>query len=257
MSWVAVGVGAASVIGGVVQGNKSSKAAREAQARQEAMQRDQLAFDKEDYEHERQFEDPLRNHLLQEVSSPDPLHWSETKSELAQQFGQAARNTEDQVQRQGMLGTGVGSALGQAQQLKQAATVSKLYQQGQISKDELAQQLLGDAHTQQAAGLVQGGYGNGMNMYGGWAQQNNADAQAGYVSAAQGAMMAMKGVMSQPGAVTDPTSATNYGVGSESGIYQPVGGGGANLNMDTLGLQPGVAQGAAPAQGIDWSTWGT
>ena len=168
---IAAGVG---VIGGLIQGNKADKRAdeqlqaqREAMAAQQQSAAEQLAFQKQVYGDEMAFEDPLRKSLsAQALSGGDPIGWGQTKADIANQYGLAERRTETAMQRNGMLGSGLGASMGQAAQLKQASDLSRAYQQGMMNKRQMAASLLGNGRGMQAAQMVGNAYQGQSGMYG-------------------------------------------------------------------------------------------
>jgi len=188
MTWVAVGVGAVTLVGGMVQGNQASKKQKGAMNDQMAMQQADLDFRMRQYEEEKAFTDPLRNQLREQALADGPLDYGPMRDQISQQYGMAQRNMTAAMAQRGLSGSGVDAGATRGMLLSQAGDLSRAYNQGLINKRGLAMSLVARDNRMQAGAALGQGYQNMAGLHGQNAAAYGQAAQAGYSAAANGMM---------------------------------------------------------------------
>ena len=208
MSFVAVAAGV-GVVGGLVSGNQASKAQKGALNAQMAAQDANLSFQKQIYDDEKGFSDPIRNQMRDQVLSDDPLYYAQMRDQISKNYGLAQRSQEAAAGRNGTIGSGFNAGATRSMMLSQAGDLSRAWQSGQMNKNQIAMSLLGqDKRMQGAAGVGQAYQGisnvNGQNaaMYG-------QAAQAGYGAAANGLMQGITAMGTMVGGA-GPSAQTSF-----------------------------------------------
>ena len=223
MTWAAVGVGAVSLVGGMVQWNQASKKQKGALNAQMSAEQANLAFQQQIYDEEKAFNDPMRNQLREQVLSDDPLYYAQMRDQISKNYGLAERGQEAAASRNGTLGSGFNSGSTRSLLLSQAGDLSRAWQSGMANKNQLALNMLGQDKRMGAAAGVGQAYQGMANVNGQNAAMYGQAAQAGYSSAMQGLVGAI----------------TAYGTrGEGSGASVPDRSGEQRARDSQLGLGP-------------------
>lgn len=177
----AAGIGTAGSLYGA---SKSSKAAGKAMSQQEAMQRQDLDFRRQQYDRYLGLFGPTEERLAAEAQSSMPLDYEQNYAQIKQQYADALRG----IQRGSAMGLPTGLQVGAGRQAAfgQANALSGAWGQGLINRRNLGLNLTGRGQIERAAGSLSGGMQNMANLYGGQAGMYNQAAQQGWQGFGQG-----------------------------------------------------------------------
>lgn len=172
------GIGAASSLLGA---NSASKEAARQAEEQRRLQQQQLDFQKQMYDKERGYIDPIRDRLTNEAMSGQPLDYARIAAQVKGNYADAARKLGV-----GAGGSGLARGAQRGMAMQQASTLADAYAQGLTARRGLQQNLL--ARDQSAALGSQ--YAGGLGSMAGLAGQNAAmyrnAAQQGWQNFGQG-----------------------------------------------------------------------
>lgn len=231
--------GAASAIGSAFGASKNAKAQSAALASQERANADNLAFQREQYQHERELTDPARYKFLKEATSDTPYGYEQTAAQINRNYATAAHAP---MYNYGNGDSGMAAARNTALQMGRVSELAGAYRQGLDRRAQMLGQAATMGSPQAAASGVGQSYGNIANTYGQQAMMYGQAAQQGW----QNAGSALNGLAMQLGSQNKPQADTNSGGGTPWGGGLASGGGGTY----------GIGTGSSYAGGLNLGSWG-
>lgn len=204
---VPIAVAAIGAASSMAAAHTAAGAADRAASRQQQSMDNQLAFQKMLYDKDSAIFDPIKRKLAGEVMSDQPLDYGLAKDQINYNFGNAARDEQNQLALRGAAGSGLDKATVQGNTLAKARALSQAWLSGQKSKRELAQGLLGFDRSDAQGQGVSGVLGNQAGVYGDqtrqWAGMAGAANQGVGNALNNGAYLWMMG---QQGGAPNPNS---------------------------------------------------
>ena len=131
--------GAIGLVGGLFGGMGASKARKKAQQEANKIAREDLAFRKAMYAEEQRLYGPLKERLVAEASSGQPLDYAQTSQRIRENYAAALRRSNE--------ASGLGAARSQGARLKMAGELAGAYQQGLANRRNLALAVSGQDQT--------------------------------------------------------------------------------------------------------------
>jgi len=156
-----VGAGAS-----LMSADKNSSAQENATAQQVAMQRQQLDFQKQQYNRYLGLFGGTEQNLANQANSSQPLFYDQNAAAIKSNYGNTLRNVNQSMGMRGMAGSGIDAGALRGAASGQAGALSSAYNQGMQNRMNLGLSLTGRGQIQNAAA----GVGNSMqgmaNVYG-------------------------------------------------------------------------------------------
>lgn len=178
--------GAVGLVGGVFGGIGASKAQKKATAEANKIAKEDLAFRKAVYSQEEQLYRPLKERLVGEAMSSQPLDYAETSGRIRENYASALRRSNE--------ASGIGAARSQSARLKMAGELAGAYQQGLTNRRNLGLAVSERDQTNQLAMNVSPGYQNLQRLKENEAGLMGQQAASNWQSAASGLGQLMYGV---------------------------------------------------------------
>ena len=194
--------GAVGLVGGLFGGIGASKAQKKATAEANKIAREDLNFRKAVYSQEEQLYRPLKERLVGEAMSSQPLDYAETSGRIRENYAAALRRSNE--------ASGLGAARSQSARLKMAGELAGAYQQGLTNRRNLALAVSARDQTNQLAMNVSPGYQNLQRLKENEAGLMGQQAAANWQSAASGLGQLMYGVSQLRNSPPPPPSNTPY-----------------------------------------------
>ena len=194
--------GAVGLVGGLFGGIGASKARKKAAAEANKIAKEDLAFRKAVYSQEEQLYRPLKERLVGEAMSSQPLDYAETSGRIRENYASALRRINE--------ASGIGAARSQSARLKMAGELAGAYQQGLTNRRNLGLAVSGRDQTNQLAMNVSPGYQNLQRLHENEAGLMGQQAAANWQSAASGLGQLMYGVSQMKNSPPPPPSSNPY-----------------------------------------------
>ena len=194
--------GAIGLAGGLVGGIGASKARKKATAEANKIAREDLAFRKAVYSQEEQLYRPLKERLVGEAMSSQPLDYAETSGRIRENYASALRRINE--------ASGIGAARSQSARLKMAGELAGAYQQGLTNRRNLGLAVSARDQTNQLAMNVSPGYQNLQRLKENEAGLMGQQAAANWGAAASGLGQLMYGVSQMKNSPPPPPANTPY-----------------------------------------------
>ena len=182
--------GAIGLAGGLFGGIGASKARKKATAEANKIAREDLAFRKAVYSQEEQLYRPLKERLVGEAMSSQPLDYAETSGRIRENYASALRRSNE--------ASGIGAARSQSARLKMAGELAGAYQQGLTNRRNLGLAVSARDQTNQLAMNVSPGYQNLQRLHENEAGLMGQQAAANWQAAASGLGQLAYGLMNKP-----------------------------------------------------------
>ena len=202
----AIAVAAVGAIASGVMANQASKKAGKASDQQGALQAEDLAFRREQYQRYLGLMGPIEERLAAEAKSTQPLDYEPLAAKTKENYAAAQRGITTAMGLRGMAGSGLDEAAIRGAAFGQASDLSKDWAQGLVNRRNLGLTLTGRGQIGQAAQGVSGGLQNLSNFYGQQAGLNNQAAQQGWANFGQGLSNIAYGLGQKFGNKADQTS---------------------------------------------------
>ena len=193
--------GAIGLAGGLIGGIGASKARKKATAEANRLAREDLAFRKAVYSREEQLYRPLKERLVGEAMSSQPLDYAETSGRIRENYASALRRINE--------ASGIGAARSQSARLKMAGELAGAYQQGLTNRRNLGLAVSERDQTNQLAMNVSPGYQNLQRLKENEAGLMGQQSAANWQSAASGLGQLMYGVSQMKRNNTPPPPSSN------------------------------------------------
>jgi len=194
--------GAIGLVGGLFGGIGASKARKKAAAEANKIAKEDLAFRKAVYSQEEQLYRPLKERLVGEAMSSQPLDYAETSGRIRENYASALRRINES--------SGIGAARSQSARLKMAGELAGAYQQGLTNRRNLGLAVSARDQTNQLAMNVSPGYQNLQRLHENEAGLMGQQAAANWQSAASGLGQLMYGVSQWQNSPPPPPGNTPY-----------------------------------------------
>ena len=194
--------GAVGLVGGLFGGIGASKARKKAAAEANKIAKEDLAFRKAVYSQEEQLYRPLKERLVGEAMSSQPLDYAETSGRIRENYASALRRINE--------ASGIGAARSQSARLKMAGELAGAYQQGLTNRRNLGLAVSARDQTNQLAMNVSPGYQNLQRLHENEAGLMGQQAAANWQSAASGLGQLMYGVSQWRNSPPPPPGNTPY-----------------------------------------------
>lgn len=194
--------GAVGLVGGLFGGIGASKARKKAQQEANKIAREDLAFRKAVYANEERLYGPLKQRLVGEAMSSQPLDYAETSGRIRENYANALRRINET--------SGIGAARSQSARLKMAGELAGAYQQGLTNRRNLGLAVSARDQTNQLAMNVSGGYQNIQRMAENEAELQGKQAAANWGAAASGLGQLIYGASQMNNQTPPPPTNTPY-----------------------------------------------
>ena len=194
--------GAIGLVGGLFGGIGASKAQKKATAEANRLAREDLAFRKAVYANEERLYRPLKERLVGEAMSSQPLDYAETSGRIRENYASALRRINET--------SGIGAARSQSARLKMAGELAGAYQQGLTNRRNLALAVSERDQTNQLAMNVSPGYQNLQRLHENEAGLMGQQASANWGAAASGLGQLMYGISQMNRQPPPPPTNTPY-----------------------------------------------
>ena len=178
--------GAIGLVGGLIGGIGASKARKKAQQEANKIAREDLNFRKAVYSQEEQLYRPLKERLVGEAMSSQPLDYAEASGRIRENYAAALRRSNE--------ASGLGAARSQSARLKMAGELAGAYQQGLTNRRNLGLTVSARDQTNQLAMNVSPGYQNLQRLKENEAGIQGQQAAANWGAAASGLGQLMYGI---------------------------------------------------------------
>ena len=194
--------GAIGLVGGLFGGIGASKAQKKATAEANKLAKEDLAFRKAVYSQEEQLYRPLKERLVGEAMSSQPLDYAEASGRIRENYASALRRINET--------SGISAARSQSARLKMAGELAGAYQQGLANRRNLALAVSDRDQTNQLAMNVSPGYQNLQRLKQNEAGIQGQQAAANWQAAASGLGQLVYGVSQMKSQPPPPPTNTPY-----------------------------------------------
>jgi hypothetical protein len=225
--------GAIGLVAGAIGGISASKARKKAQQQANKIAREDLAFRKQVYGEEQRLYGPLKQRLVGEAMSSEPLDYAQISGRIRENYANALRRINET--------SGIGAARSQSARLKMATELAGAYGQGLANRRNLGLTLMSKDQTATYANQLGRSYENMAEVarqeqaaYEQSAAQNWQAAASGLGQLAYGVSGIMGGGTNQP--MTKAGATFTVGQVANS---TPTYGGGLNTATVSGGLTGG------------------
>jgi hypothetical protein len=216
--------GAVGLVAGAIGGISASKARKKAQQQANKIAREDLAFRKQVYGEEQRLYGPLKQRLVGEAMSSEPLDYAQISGRIRENYANALRRINET--------SGIGAARSQGARLKMATELAGAYGQGLTNRRNLGLAVSGRDQTIPLAMNVSGGYDNLRKMSENEAAIHGQQAAANWGAAASGLGQLIYGA-SQMNSQPPPPPNTQYLMPSTSSTA-------AQMGVNPYGQIPGA-----------------
>lgn len=216
--------GAIGLVGGLVGGIAESRARKQATKQANKIAREDLAFRKQVYGEEQRLYGPLKQRLVGEAMSSEPLDYAQISGRIRENYANALRRINET--------SGIGAARSQSARLKMATELAGAYGQGLTNRRNLGLAVSGRDQTIPLAMNVSGGYDNLRKMSENEAALHGQQAAANWGAAASGLGQLIYGA-SQMNSQPPPPPNTQYLMPSPSSTA-------AQMGVNPYGQIPGA-----------------
>lgn len=230
--------GAIGLVGGLLGGIGASKARKQATKQANKIAREDLAFRKQVYGEEQRLYGPLKQRLVGEAMSSEPLDYAQISGRIRENYANALRRINET--------SGIGAARSQGARLKMATELAGAYGQGLTNRRNLGLAVSGRDQTIPLAMNVSGGYQNIQRMAENEAAIQGQQAAANWGAAASGLgqlIYGASGLMNKPddGLASNPWGDKKiiYYPDEDIPVNAPTYGGG----LDVVTINPGLTGG--------------
>jgi hypothetical protein len=220
--------GAVGLVAGAIGGISASKARKKAQQQANKIAREDLAFRKQVYGEEQRLYGPLKQRLVGEAMSSEPLDYAQISGRIRENYANALRRINET--------SGIGAARSQSARLKMATELAGAHGQGLANRRNLGLAVSGRDQTIPLAMNVSGGYQNIQRMAENEAAIQGQQAAANWGAAASGLGQLIYGVSqmnSQPPPPPNKHPNTRYLMQSPSSTA-------AQMGVNPYGQIPGA-----------------
>lgn len=230
--------GAIGLVGGLFGGMGASRARKQEAKRAAKVANEDLAFRKKIYEDEKRLYGPIKERLVGEAMSSEPLDYAQISARIRQNYANALRQLNET--------SGIGASRNQGARLKMATELAGAYGQGLTNRRNLGLAVSDRDQTIPLAMNISGGYQNIQRMAENEAALQGQQAAANWGAAASGLGQLVYGVSGMINKPDDDIKSNPWGdkkiiyyPNENIPVNTPTYGGGLNTVTVTPGLTGG------------------